>query len=87
MELLNDATAVALNYAMLRQFTDTTQHHVFYDMGAGGTVASLVAFKNSINDKKKRFLLSLFIEIVCHLFQFWPQAGTRLSEASLSTKN
>jgi hypoxia up-regulated 1 len=55
VEMINDSTAVALNYAMLRQFTDTTQHHVFYDMGAGGTVASLIAFKNIKNEKKKRY--------------------------------
>ena len=34
---------VALNYAMTRAFNET-QHHIFYDMGAGSTVAALVTF-------------------------------------------
>jgi hypoxia up-regulated 1 len=41
---------VALNYAMLRKF-DQTQHHIFYDMGAGSTVASLVTFSNVIQKR------------------------------------
>lgn len=35
---------------MLRKFEEP-QHHIFYDMGAGSTVASLVLFKN-VADKK-----------------------------------
>ncbi|KAJ3128212.1 Hypoxia up-regulated protein 1 [Nowakowskiella sp. JEL0407] len=46
--LMNDETAVALNYAMGRKFTGNSQHHIFYDMGAGSTVASLVKFENII---------------------------------------
>ena len=45
ISLFNDETAVALNYAMLRQFSNNTQYHIFFDMGAGSTVASLVSFK------------------------------------------
>ncbi|KAJ3300235.1 Hypoxia up-regulated protein 1 [Borealophlyctis nickersoniae] len=43
-QLMNDETAVALNYAMSRTFPKP-EHHVFYDMGAGSTVASLVKFE------------------------------------------
>lgn len=45
LALMNDETAVALNYAMTRSFDDKPQHHVFFDMGAGSTVATLVEFK------------------------------------------
>lgn len=52
--LMNDETAVALNYAMTRNF-DSNQYHIFYDMGAGSTVASLVEFSNVVTmDKYKR---------------------------------
>jgi hypoxia up-regulated 1 len=44
--LINDETAVALNFAMTRTFTEP-QRHIFYDMGAGGTVATLVSFSNT----------------------------------------
>lgn len=46
LSLINDETAVALNYAMTRQFEPTPQYHIIFDMGAGSTVASLVEFKN-----------------------------------------
>ncbi|KAI8814028.1 Hsp70 protein-domain-containing protein [Cladochytrium replicatum] len=45
--LMNDETAVALNYAMLRDFKEL-QYHIFYDMGAGSTVATLVKFDNVV---------------------------------------
>ncbi|TPX35714.1 hypothetical protein SmJEL517_g01888 [Synchytrium microbalum] len=48
--LMNDATAIALNYAMTRTFA-TPQYHIIYDMGAGSTAASLVHFQDtSIKD-------------------------------------
>lgn len=37
---------VALNYAMTRQFDSKAQYHMFYDMGAGSTVAALVSFRS-----------------------------------------
>lgn len=37
---------VALNYAINREFTNTPEYHMFYDMGAGSTVASIVSFSN-----------------------------------------
>ncbi|TPX67929.1 hypothetical protein SpCBS45565_g03451 [Spizellomyces sp. 'palustris'] len=48
--LMNDETAVALNYASGRSFPHP-QYHIFYDMGAGGTVAALVKFQ-SVEPKK-----------------------------------
>ncbi|KAI3633408.1 hypothetical protein MIR68_008355 [Amoeboaphelidium protococcarum] len=45
LSLMNDETAVALNYASTRQFDDKPQYHIFYDFGAGSTVASLIEFR------------------------------------------
>ncbi|CAG8645954.1 5299_t:CDS:2, partial [Funneliformis mosseae] len=49
LTLINDVTAVGLNYAISRftSFTEEPQYHVFYDMGAGSTKASLISFKTS----------------------------------------
>ncbi|KAI9337255.1 Hsp70 protein-domain-containing protein [Obelidium mucronatum] len=43
LQLMNDGTAIALNYAMTRTITDP-QYHIFFDMGAGSTVATLARF-------------------------------------------
>ncbi|KAI9492706.1 heat shock protein 70 family [Zychaea mexicana] len=51
LSLIHDETAVALNYAISREFTSTPEYHIFYDMGAGSTVASLVSF--SVADQKE----------------------------------
>ncbi|KAI8816337.1 Hsp70 protein-domain-containing protein [Fimicolochytrium jonesii] len=48
--LINDETAVAVNYASARNFPEP-QYHIFYDMGAGSTVAALVRF-NTTSGKK-----------------------------------
>ncbi|KAG0365461.1 Hsp70 protein-domain-containing protein [Gamsiella multidivaricata] len=45
LSLINDESAVALNYATSRTFP-TEQCHIFYDMGAGSTVASLACFQD-----------------------------------------
>ncbi|KAJ3028371.1 UNVERIFIED_CONTAM: Hypoxia up-regulated protein 1 [Siphonaria sp. JEL0065] len=50
LQLMNDGTAIALNYAMTRTITDP-QYHIFFDMGAGSTVATLVKF-TSVKIKK-----------------------------------
>ncbi|CAI2179762.1 6593_t:CDS:10 [Funneliformis geosporum] len=49
LTLINDVTAVGLNYAISRftSFTEEPQYHMFYDMGAGSTKASLISFKTS----------------------------------------
>ncbi|KAF9286428.1 hypothetical protein BGZ68_002900 [Mortierella alpina] len=45
LSLIHDESAVALNYAMTRSFPQE-QCHIFYDMGAGSTVASLACFQD-----------------------------------------
>lgn len=41
--LIHDETAVAINYAVGKKFPKP-EYHLFYDMGAGSTVATLVSF-------------------------------------------
>ncbi|KAF7732747.1 Hypoxia up-regulated protein 1 [Apophysomyces ossiformis] len=54
LSLIHDETAVALNYAINRQFTKTPEYHIFYDMGAGSTVASVVSFSTAeVKEGKK----------------------------------
>jgi hypoxia up-regulated 1 len=49
LNLINDGTAVAINYAMTRQFSpDRPQHHLIYDLGAGSLKVSLVRFKSEM---------------------------------------
>ncbi|CAG8574514.1 8554_t:CDS:10 [Cetraspora pellucida] len=47
LSLINEETAVGLNYAITHfsSFTEEPQYHIFYDMGAGSTKASLISFK------------------------------------------
>ncbi|CAG8539513.1 9442_t:CDS:10 [Ambispora leptoticha] len=49
ISLIHDETAVAINYAIshFSSFTNEPQYHIFYDMGAGSTVASLISFKTA----------------------------------------
>ncbi|KAJ6630178.1 Hsp70 protein-domain-containing protein [Mycena sp. CBHHK59/15] len=46
LALINDGTAVAVNYAMTRTFA-TPEHHIIYDAGASSTRATLVTFSTS----------------------------------------
>ncbi|KAI7883842.1 heat shock protein 70 family [Mucor mucedo] len=46
LSLMHDETAVALNFAVNREIGKTAENHIFYDMGAGSTVASIVTFSN-----------------------------------------
>jgi hypoxia up-regulated 1 len=41
---MHDETAVALNFAVNRELGKEVENHLFYDMGAGSTVASIVSF-------------------------------------------
>ncbi|KAG9310975.1 Hsp70 protein-domain-containing protein [Chiua virens] len=43
LSLINDGTAVAVNYAMTRTFSSTPEYHVIYDAGASSTRATLVS--------------------------------------------
>ncbi|KAJ9051207.1 lumenal Hsp70 protein [Entomophthora muscae] len=45
LSLVNDGSAVALNYAMTRKFSAEPQTHIIYDMGSGNTAATLATFK------------------------------------------
>ncbi|GAB0093000.1 hypoxia up-regulated protein 1 [Sergentomyia squamirostris] len=55
LQLMNDYTAVALNYGVFRknQMNDTAQYYVFYDMGAYKTSAAVVSFQ-MVKDKATR---------------------------------
>ncbi|GAA6060896.1 hypothetical protein JCM10212_000179 [Sporobolomyces blumeae] len=46
--LVNDGTAVAVNYAMTRTFPATPSYHLIYDLGSGSLRASLVSFKSAM---------------------------------------
>ncbi|CAH0560825.1 unnamed protein product [Brassicogethes aeneus] len=48
LQLINDYTAVALNYGIFRTktFNETAQYVLFYDMGASSTTATLVSYQN-----------------------------------------
>lgn len=47
LQLMNDYTAVALNYGIFRRkdFNETAQYVMFYDMGAASTTATVVSFQ------------------------------------------
>ncbi|XP_063982938.1 hypoxia up-regulated protein 1 isoform X2 [Diachasmimorpha longicaudata] len=48
LQLINDYTAVALNYGIFHrnEFNDTAQYIMFYDMGASSTTATVVSYQN-----------------------------------------
>ena len=52
LQLINDNTAVALNYGVLRRkdFNSTAKNIMFYDMGAGSTTATIVTYQ-TVNTK------------------------------------
>ena len=52
LALVHDGSAVAINYAMTRTFTDKPEHHIIYDAGASSIRASIVSFL-SIDAKSK----------------------------------
>ncbi|KAJ3330875.1 Hypoxia up-regulated protein 1 [Blyttiomyces sp. JEL0837] len=63
LNLMNDGTAVALNYAMTRSFTET-QYHIFLDMGAGSSKATLAKFHNiQVKDFGKKNKTVVEVEI------------------------
>lgn len=51
LALINDGTAVAVNYAMTRNFNGAPEYHVIYDAGASSIRATVVGFSN-VKDKK-----------------------------------
>ncbi|GAA5878109.1 hypothetical protein JCM16303_002848 [Sporobolomyces ruberrimus] len=46
--LVNDGTAVAVNYAMTRAFPPTPSYHLIYDLGSGSLRTTLVSFKSAM---------------------------------------
>lgn len=57
LQLINDYTAVALNYGIFRikDFNETTQYVMFYDMGASSTSATIVSYQ-TIKTKERGYL-------------------------------
>lgn len=55
LQLMNDYTAVGLNYGIFQRknFNETAQYYMFYDMGASKTTASIVSFQ-LVKDKVLR---------------------------------
>ncbi|OAX37691.1 actin-like ATPase domain-containing protein [Rhizopogon vinicolor AM-OR11-026] len=53
LALVNDGTAVAVNYAMTRTFSTTPEYHVIYDAGASSTRATVVSFSAAEDPKTK----------------------------------
>ncbi|EJD05176.1 actin-like ATPase domain-containing protein [Fomitiporia mediterranea MF3/22] len=51
--LVNDGTAVSLNFAMTRNFLEGREWHVVYDAGAGGVRATVVSFETVQPNGKK----------------------------------
>ncbi|MBN3274114.1 HYOU1 protein, partial [Polyodon spathula] len=48
LQLINDNTAVALNYGVFRRkdINSTAQNVMFYDMGSESTVATIVTYQS-----------------------------------------
>lgn len=57
LQLINDYTAVALNYAVFgrTEINDSARFVMFYDMGAGSTTATVVGYQN-MKTKEKGFV-------------------------------
>lgn len=55
--MINDYTAVALNYGIFhrKEINDTTHYIMFYDMGASSTTATVVGYQN-VKTKEKGFV-------------------------------
>lgn len=55
LQLMNDYTAVGLNYGIFQRknFNETAQYYMFYDMGASKTTASIVSYQ-LVKDKVLR---------------------------------
>jgi hypoxia up-regulated 1 len=53
LALINDGTAVAVNYAMMRNFGSEPEYHVIYDAGASSIRATVVAFASATDSKGK----------------------------------
>ena len=63
MGLVNDETAVAVNFGLGKRFPEK-KYHILYDMGAGSTVASLVSFQTEVVKSLGRNRTKLCLEVV-----------------------
>lgn len=59
LQLMNDYTAVALNYGIFnrKDFNETAQYVMFYDMGASSTTATIVSYQ-VVKTKERGFVES-----------------------------
>ncbi|KAJ8968762.1 hypothetical protein NQ317_012719 [Molorchus minor] len=57
LQLINDYTAVAINYGIFRSktFNETSQYVIFYDMGASSTSATLVSYQ-TVKTKERGYV-------------------------------
>ncbi|XP_046749659.1 hypoxia up-regulated protein 1 isoform X2 [Diprion similis] len=57
LQLINDYTAVALNYGIFRrkEINETSQYIMFFDMGASSTTATVVGYQN-VKTKEKGYV-------------------------------
>ncbi|CAG5099845.1 Similar to hyou1: Hypoxia up-regulated protein 1 (Danio rerio) [Cotesia congregata] len=57
LQLINDYTAVALNYGIFhrKEINDTAHYIMFYDMGASSTTATIVSYQN-VKTKDRGFV-------------------------------
>nr|ARK20016.1 hypoxia up-regulated protein 1 [Ampulex compressa] len=57
LQLINDYTAVALNYGIFsrKEINDTIPYILFYDMGASSTTATIVSYQN-VKTKEKGYV-------------------------------
>ncbi|KAL4245181.1 Heat Shock Protein 70 (HSP70) [Abortiporus biennis] len=70
LSLINDGTAVAVNYAMTRSFKETPEYHVIYDAGASSIRATVVSFTST--DPKSK---SAGTQLVVHGVGYDRQVG------------
>lgn len=58
LQIMNDYTAVGLNYGIFQRknFNETAQYYMFYDMGASKTTASIISYQ-LVKDKVLREVL------------------------------
>jgi len=63
LSLINDGTAAAMNYGLMRDFSADLQRVIFFDMGAGSTRVTLVTLQLT-QDKKNNTLKEIVIKDV-----------------------
>ncbi|CEG73106.1 hypothetical protein RMATCC62417_08549 [Rhizopus microsporus] len=97
LSLMHDETAVALNFAVNHDLGKDPENHVFYDMGAGSTVASIVTFSEAVDSKTKKSAPQLEVkgvgfdrtlgghEIDVRLQQFLAEGFMRLYQGKVKT--